>query len=216
MKKRTYNGNYKKKEYIRSFQENRDTIFQFCFTCMIRRPLRSKHCSICNVCVCRFDHHCPWLNNCVGAGNIFLFVCCLINAALGHLLFVKLTLSALSLVPESPSLSHLIYFFMFHLNHSRFILMLIGFHLLQFIWQSFAIFIFFAFAIRYNLTTNEQTNGFRYNYLKNPYNGTRFNPFHKGWKLNFEEFLTASSQIEYWSNLFFIPQTWLNEITISK
>lgn len=42
---------------------------QLCPECEVIRTSRSRHCNICNRCVNRFDHHCPWINNCVGAGN---------------------------------------------------------------------------------------------------------------------------------------------------
>eukprot|EP00112_Aurelia_sp_Birch-Aquarium-sp1_P006982 Seg1762.9 transcript_id=Seg1762.9/GoldUCD/mRNA.D3Y31 product="putative palmitoyltransferase ZDHHC21" protein_id=Seg1762.9/GoldUCD/D3Y31 len=43
--------------------------WQFCEQCQMHRPPRSHHCRRCAQCVRKMDHHCPWINNCVGEDN---------------------------------------------------------------------------------------------------------------------------------------------------
>ncbi|XP_074643781.1 palmitoyltransferase ZDHHC21-like [Tubulanus polymorphus] len=53
-----------------------------CPICEKLRPSRAHHCRRCRQCVTRMDHHCPWINNCVGEGNHYAFIQLLIYAAL--------------------------------------------------------------------------------------------------------------------------------------
>ena len=44
-----------------------------CEICATHVHNSAKHCGTCNRCVDGFDHHCRWLNNCVGKANYKLF-----------------------------------------------------------------------------------------------------------------------------------------------
>ncbi|CAA7391114.1 unnamed protein product [Spirodela intermedia] len=54
--------------------------YTFCTYCARPKPPRAHHCRSCRICVLDMDHHCPFISNCVGAGNHRYFVSFLISA----------------------------------------------------------------------------------------------------------------------------------------
>ncbi|KAF5945877.1 hypothetical protein HYC85_016105 [Camellia sinensis] len=158
---------------------------QLCATCKIVRPLRAKHCSTCDRCVEQFDHHCPWVSNCIGKKNKWDFFLFLILEVSAMLITGAVTLARVVTDPMAPS------YFGAWVNHAG----------TQHIGAiSFLIVDFFLFSgvaaltamqasqISRNITTNEMTNALRYSYLRGP--GGRFrNPYDHGCKKNCSDFL---------------------------
>lgn len=76
----------------------------FCTQCMARKPLRSKHCRICDKCVARSDHHCPWVWNCIGSNNHRQFILFITTLVAGIALFDYLTWAYFSTITLSTDI----------------------------------------------------------------------------------------------------------------
>lgn len=79
----------------------------WCSVCRIVRPPRAGHCRICGVCVQRLDHHCVWINNCVGQANHVSFLLTLVFFLLTSLYGIGLVLR--SVCPQQNVLTALLY-----------------------------------------------------------------------------------------------------------
>ncbi|XWS34270.1 hypothetical protein CRYUN_Cryun21dG0026300 [Craigia yunnanensis] len=72
----TSKGTRRKKATVNGVQLK----LKYCQICRIFRPPRSCHCAICDNCVEKFDHHCPWIGQCIALRNYRFYLTFFITA----------------------------------------------------------------------------------------------------------------------------------------
>ncbi|GBE59119.1 cell cycle regulator with zn-finger domain-containing protein [Babesia ovata] len=107
-----------------------------CKWCSIYKPDRAHHCRVCGRCVLKMDHHCPWVNNCIGWANHKYFFLTVFYAVVLSGLVSTFSFPTVRHVMKSPTVSfaspHMALCFVCHLPlfavfHNLFLLFVLRF-----------------------------------------------------------------------------------------
>lgn len=151
---------------------------KYCRTCHVYRPPRSNHCTVCDNCVLRHDHHCLALGTCVGLGNYRWFLllsgCLCLLCPLSFWLAQKRLLSEY-ILREFELVPFVLENFMLIVVAIASFIGTLAFGLL---------FMYHYFITSHNLTTNE--------HLKKYY---KVNPFDYGKWVNFQHVLCFPQEL---------------------
>lgn len=79
-----------------------DLKVKWCDTCGTYRPPRCSHCRVCDNCVENIDHHCTFLNTCIGRRNYFTFFAFLIASILSACISIVFCVLHIYYLTRSP------------------------------------------------------------------------------------------------------------------
>ncbi|KAG5680077.1 hypothetical protein PVAND_009604 [Polypedilum vanderplanki] len=142
---------------------------RFCERCQHIKPDRSHHCSVCNACNLKFDHHCPWVNNCINFSNYKFFILFL-GYGLTYCIYVCLTMLKYFILfwkgelGQSTGKFHLLFLFVVAIMFAFSLVSLFGYHIYLVLKNRTTL---EAFRAPIFLIGGPDKNGFSLGYKKN-------------------------------------------------
>ncbi|OMJ82377.1 hypothetical protein SteCoe_16913 [Stentor coeruleus] len=145
---------------------------KYCRTCWISRPPRTSHCPDCDLCVEKFDHHCPWVGKCIGKCNYTKFLIFLTFAdafGLFNLLFctVNIAYTGISVNSKNMTSGQETKYTLEYAGPSIFL----SLYMILFLIFTLGLSLFHLVLIKKGLSTNE--------YMKKSFAGISLQPYTK-------------------------------------
>ena len=130
-------------------------VVKYCSTCHIWRPPRTSHCGTCQVCVLNHDHHCVFLNNCVGERNYMYFLWFLLLACIGcvYLLIISIVQLCYYRIGEVENVARISQ----SVKHFPLSLFLVVYSIVALLYPLLLL-VFHLFLTSQNITTREYLN----------------------------------------------------------
>ncbi|GAA6055471.1 hypothetical protein JCM3770_002844 [Rhodotorula araucariae] len=159
------------------------------------KPERTHHCSVCQTCILKFDHHCPWIKGCVGLHNeryFLLFLCYFSVASLFAAYWsFKPAMRCLSFSPGSwehrtPRVMMLL---------TEVLTLVMGLAVLVMCLSQLHL-------VARNQTNVESNDNEWYRKVALARGRTFLNPYDRGWRRNFSEVLNVGGGRYHWTSIF--------------